>query len=183
MSNLRSYDLRGHLEATMVSEAVGGNMHMDTRANEVIQHHKPISHSPCRRRYYRAIALLFDFVCDFFGHLTNTPFFQSPGSPHPILDFLLLSTLSVVFVVTYVTHMYLVEVSSNRGVPQGGHQQLSDLHSDPPITSRSTSPPPTRTSTSWRSSTASAASTSSSSPSPSSSSSQTSGTKRERWPR
>ena len=26
---------------------------------EVIQHHKPISHSPCRCRYYRAIALLF----------------------------------------------------------------------------------------------------------------------------
>ena len=26
---------------------------------EIIQHHKPISHSPCRRRYYRALALLF----------------------------------------------------------------------------------------------------------------------------
>ena len=37
ISNLRSYDLRGHLEAAMASEAVmaseaiGGNMHMDTR--------------------------------------------------------------------------------------------------------------------------------------------------------
>ena len=31
MSNLRSYDLRGRLEATVTSEAVGGNMHMDTR--------------------------------------------------------------------------------------------------------------------------------------------------------
>ena len=30
MSNLRSYDLRGCLEAAMASEAVGGNMHMDT---------------------------------------------------------------------------------------------------------------------------------------------------------
>ena len=37
ISNLRSYDLRGHLEAAMASEAVmaseaiGGNMLMDTR--------------------------------------------------------------------------------------------------------------------------------------------------------
>ena len=31
MSNLRSYDLRGHLEAVMALEAIGGNMHMDTR--------------------------------------------------------------------------------------------------------------------------------------------------------
>ena len=37
MSNMRSYDLRGHLEAVMASEAVmaleaiGGNMLMDTR--------------------------------------------------------------------------------------------------------------------------------------------------------
>ena len=31
-------------------------------------------------------------------------------SSSPLLDFLLLSTLSVVFVVTYVTHMYVVEV-------------------------------------------------------------------------
>ena len=37
MSNLRSYDLQGCLEATMASEAVmaleaiGGNMHMDAR--------------------------------------------------------------------------------------------------------------------------------------------------------
>ena len=31
MSNLRSYDLRCHLEAAMASEAIGGNMHMDTR--------------------------------------------------------------------------------------------------------------------------------------------------------
>ena len=47
----------------MALEAVGGNMHMDTRVIkviwsdvftgviEVIQHHMPISHSPCRRRY------------------------------------------------------------------------------------------------------------------------------------
>ena len=32
------------------------------------------------------------------------------SSSSPLLDFLLLSTLSVVFVVTYVTHMYVVEV-------------------------------------------------------------------------
>ena len=30
MSNLRSYNLRGCLEAAVASEAVGGNMHMDT---------------------------------------------------------------------------------------------------------------------------------------------------------
>ena len=47
MSNLRSYDLRGRLEATMASEAVmaleavmaseaiGGNMHMDSRVIKV----------------------------------------------------------------------------------------------------------------------------------------------------
>ena len=41
MSNLRSYDLRGCLEAAVASEAVmaskaiGGNMHMDTRVIEV----------------------------------------------------------------------------------------------------------------------------------------------------
>ena len=41
MSNLRSYDLRGHLEASMASEAVmaseamGGNMLMDTRVIKV----------------------------------------------------------------------------------------------------------------------------------------------------
>ena len=41
MSNLRSYDLRGRLEAVMTSEAVmaseaiGGNMHMDTRVIKV----------------------------------------------------------------------------------------------------------------------------------------------------
>ena len=41
MSNLRSYDLLGRLEATMASEAimaseaVGGNMHMDTRVIRV----------------------------------------------------------------------------------------------------------------------------------------------------
>ena len=28
-------DLRGHLEATMASEAVGGNMHIDTRVIKV----------------------------------------------------------------------------------------------------------------------------------------------------
>ena len=28
-------DLRGHLEAAMASEAVGGNMHMDTRVIKV----------------------------------------------------------------------------------------------------------------------------------------------------
>ena len=35
ISNLRSYDLRGNLEAAMASEAVGGNMHMDTRVIRV----------------------------------------------------------------------------------------------------------------------------------------------------
>ena len=30
-----SCDLRGHLEAAMASEAVGGNMHMDTRVIKV----------------------------------------------------------------------------------------------------------------------------------------------------
>ena len=41
MSNLRSYDLRGHFEAAvaseavMASEAIGGNMHMDTRVIKV----------------------------------------------------------------------------------------------------------------------------------------------------
>ena len=41
MSNLRSYDLRGHLGATMASvaamasEAIGDNMHMDTRVFKV----------------------------------------------------------------------------------------------------------------------------------------------------
>jgi len=40
MSNLRSYDLRGHLEAAMAletvmtSEAIGGNMHMDIRVSD-----------------------------------------------------------------------------------------------------------------------------------------------------
>ena len=42
MSNLRSCDLRGRLEAAMASEAVmaseadGGNMHMDTRVIRVV---------------------------------------------------------------------------------------------------------------------------------------------------
>ena len=41
MSNLRSYDLQGHLEATMASEAamaleaIGSIMHMDTRVIKV----------------------------------------------------------------------------------------------------------------------------------------------------
>ena len=35
MSNLKLYDLRGHFEATVASEAVGGNMHMDTRVLKV----------------------------------------------------------------------------------------------------------------------------------------------------
>ena len=35
MSYLRSCDLRGRLEAAMASEAVGGNMHMDTRVLKV----------------------------------------------------------------------------------------------------------------------------------------------------
>ena len=43
--------------------------------------------------------------------ITDTLFPQgSSSSSSPLLDFLLLSTLSVVFVVTYVTHMYVVEV-------------------------------------------------------------------------
>ena len=42
MTNLRSYDLRGHFEAAvaseavMASEAIGGNMHMDTRVIRVV---------------------------------------------------------------------------------------------------------------------------------------------------
>ena len=35
MSNLRSYDLRGCFEPAMASEAIGGNMHMDTRVIRV----------------------------------------------------------------------------------------------------------------------------------------------------
>ena len=35
MSNLRSCDLRGRLEAAMASEAVGGNMHLDTKVIRV----------------------------------------------------------------------------------------------------------------------------------------------------
>ena len=35
ISNLRSYDLRGRLEAAMASEAVRGNMHMKTRVIKV----------------------------------------------------------------------------------------------------------------------------------------------------
>jgi len=35
MSNLRSYDLRGCFEAAVASEAIGGNMHMDTRVIRV----------------------------------------------------------------------------------------------------------------------------------------------------
>ena len=34
-SNLRSNDLRGPFEVTMASEAIGGNMHMDTRVIKV----------------------------------------------------------------------------------------------------------------------------------------------------
>ena len=35
MSNLRSYDLQGHLEAAMASEVIGDNMHMYTRVFKV----------------------------------------------------------------------------------------------------------------------------------------------------
>ena len=35
ISNLKSYDLRGPLEDDMALEAVGGNMHMDTREIKV----------------------------------------------------------------------------------------------------------------------------------------------------
>ena len=35
ISNLRSFDLQGHLEAAMASEAVRGNMHMETRVIKV----------------------------------------------------------------------------------------------------------------------------------------------------
>ena len=35
MSNLRSYDLQGRLEAAVASEAVGGIMHTDTRIIKV----------------------------------------------------------------------------------------------------------------------------------------------------
>ena len=49
------WGLWGHLEAAMASEAtkmaVIGNVQMDTKdIVEVIEHHMPISHSPCRRR-------------------------------------------------------------------------------------------------------------------------------------
>ena len=40
----------------MTSEVIWSNIF--TGVIEVIQHHMPISHSLCRRRYYRAIALL-----------------------------------------------------------------------------------------------------------------------------
>ena len=35
ISNLRSNDLRGCFEVAMASEAIGGNMHMDTRVIRV----------------------------------------------------------------------------------------------------------------------------------------------------
>ena len=35
ITNLRSNDLRGHFEVAMALEAVGGNMHMDTRVIKV----------------------------------------------------------------------------------------------------------------------------------------------------
>ena len=35
ISNLRSYELRGHLEAAVASEAIGGIMHIDTRVIKV----------------------------------------------------------------------------------------------------------------------------------------------------
>ena len=35
ISNLRSYDLQGHLEAAVASKAVGGIMHMDTKVIKV----------------------------------------------------------------------------------------------------------------------------------------------------
>ena len=42
------------IEATMASEAtkmaIIGNMHIYSKVMEVIEHHMPISHSPCRRR-------------------------------------------------------------------------------------------------------------------------------------
>jgi len=34
--NMRSYDLHGCFEATMASEAVGGNMYTDTRVIQVV---------------------------------------------------------------------------------------------------------------------------------------------------
>ena len=44
----------GHFEATLTSEATKmalmGNMHIYFKVMEVLQHHMPISHSPCRRR-------------------------------------------------------------------------------------------------------------------------------------
>ena len=48
------FDLWGHLEAAMASEAtkmaVLDIMHIGSKVMEVIEHHMPISHSPCRRR-------------------------------------------------------------------------------------------------------------------------------------
>ena len=41
----------------MTSEVIWSNIF--NGVIEVIQQHMPISHCPCRRRYYRAIALLF----------------------------------------------------------------------------------------------------------------------------
>ena len=35
MSNLRSYDLRGHLEAAVALDAIGGNMHIDTMVMKI----------------------------------------------------------------------------------------------------------------------------------------------------
>ena len=50
------FDLWGHwgcFEAAMASEvtkmAIIGNMHIDSKLMEVIEHHMPISHGPCRR--------------------------------------------------------------------------------------------------------------------------------------
>ena len=46
ISKLRSYDLRGCLEAAMASEAVIGNLHMDTRVMKVADFKSEVKLTP-----------------------------------------------------------------------------------------------------------------------------------------
>ena len=90
MSNLRSYDLRGHLEAAVALDAIGGNMHIDTtvmkiadfksevklppKLFDVIEHHMSISHSPCRRRSIGPLpSCCFRHVADYLLELQVNP--------------------------------------------------------------------------------------------------------------
>ena len=54
IDGIASAPFGGHLEAAMASEAtkmaVLDIMHIGSKVMEVIEHHMPISHSPCRRR-------------------------------------------------------------------------------------------------------------------------------------